>query len=330
VEAEYTPMSSQADAPLVSIFVQAYNTAAYVGECLASVLTQESRHAIEVLVIDDASTDGTTDVIAKFSDPRLRLIRHERNTGAIATANEGYGLARGEFIARLDSDDRIRPQFVDRMVSALAENPRLGFAYGDVVTIDDVGRVTSTGGVVRRSGPAVGNELFALLLDNYIPAPATMVRREALQPLLPIPSHYRFLDWYLTTGIAERWDSCFMPEVLADYRVHGANMHRAMILDRRGEATSQEVLDRLFQSSIRQDEKRRWRSRVYARHFLTYAEKYFGCGMNADARRCYRRAIQLEPGLLLQSGVARHFGATVIGRPLYESAKARLKALRAS
>jgi glycosyltransferase involved in cell wall biosynthesis len=293
-------------------------------------LAQASHHAVEVLLIDDASTDGTTEVIATFTDPRVRVIRHERNTGAIATANEGYGMARGEFVARLDSDDRLRPQFVERTVSALLTNPRLGLAYGDVVTIDEAGSVSSPGGVVRRSGPNVGNEFFPLLLDNYIPAPATMVRREALQALLPIPSHYRFLDWYVTTGITERWDSCFVPEVLADYRVHGTNMHRAMILDRRGEFTSQEVLDRLFDGPVRQDEKRQWRSRVYARHSLTYAEKYFGCGMNADARRCYRHAIQLQPGLLLQKGVARRFAATLLGRPLYESAKARLKALRAS
>jgi glycosyltransferase involved in cell wall biosynthesis len=323
-------MSSQADAPRVSIFVQAYNTASYVGDCLASVLAQESRHAFEVLVIDDASTDGTADIIARLADSRVRVIRHAPNTGAIATANEGYGLARGEFIARLDSDDRLRPQFVERTVSALLANPRLGLAYGDIVTIDAAGSATSSEGMVQRSGPAVGNEFFALLLENFIPAPSTMVRREALQPLLPIPLHYRFLDWYITTGITEKWDSCFVPEVLADYRVHSENMHRAMILDRRGEATSQQVLDALFSSPVRQDEKREWRSRVYAKHFLTYAEKYFGCGMNADARRCYRRALQLEPGLLFQKGIARRFGATVIGRPLYDSAKARLKALRAS
>ncbi len=323
-------MSSPADAPRVTIFVQAYNTAAYVGECLASVLAQQSRFALEVLVIDDASRDGTAEMIGSFTDPRVRVIRHLRNTGAIATANEGYAMARGEFIARLDSDDRLRPHFVERTVSALQANPQSGLAYGDVVTIDDAGRVTSPGGVIRRSGPTVGNELFPLLLDNYIPAPATMVRREALASLLPIPSHYRFLDWYVTTGISERWDSCFIPEVLADYRVHGANMHHAMILDRGGEATSEEILNRLFQRPARGDEKRRWRRRVYARHFLTYAKKYFGCGMNADARRCYRRAIQLEPTLLFQTGVARHFVATALGRQFYESAKARFRALRLS
>jgi glycosyltransferase involved in cell wall biosynthesis len=323
-------MPSLADAPRVTIFVQSYNTAAYVGDCLASVLAQRSSHAFEVLVIDDASRDGTTDVVAGFQDPRVRVIRHERNIGAIATANEGYGLARGEFVARLDSDDRVRPDFIERTVSTLIANPGFGLVYGDIVTIDEAGEPTSAGGMVRRSGPNAGNEFFALLLENYIPAPATMVRRAALEPLLPVPPHFRFLDWYLTTGITEGWDSCFVPEVLADSRIHGANMHRAMILDRKGEATSQEILDRLFASPLRQDEKRRWRKRVYARHYLTYAEKYFGCGMNTDARRCYRRAIQLEPAVLFENGIARRFGATVVGRPLYESAKARLKALRAS
>ena len=90
--------------------------------------------------------------------------------------------------------------------------------------------MTRPAGLIHRdSRPSAVDEFFPLLMENFIPAPSTMVRREALLPLLPIPSRFRFLDWYLTTGIAQAWECCYVDAVLADYRVHRGNMHRAMV-----------------------------------------------------------------------------------------------------
>lgn len=309
----------------VSFFVQAYNTEAFVGECLASILEQRGGHDFDVLVIDDASTDRTAREIERFSDSRVEFRQHTHNKGAIATANEGYLSVTGDFVARVDSDDRLRPDFLDQTVPRLLEAPSRGLVYGDIATVDPGGRITRPGGLIHREGrPANGDEFLPLLLENFIPAPATMVRREALLPLLPIPSRFRFLDWYLTTGIAQRWECCYVDAVLADYRVHSGNMHRAMVLDRTGETTSLQILDRLFAEDVRREEKARWRQRVYARHYLTYADKYFGFDMNADARRCYWQAIAHQPALLLDAGVARRLAATIVGRTVYESAKAHL------
>jgi hypothetical protein len=225
----------------------------------------------------------------------------------------------------VDSDDRLRPDFLEQTVPRLLEAPSRGLVYGDIATVDPAGRVTRPGGLIQRDGrPASGDEFFPLLMENFIPAPATMMRREALLPLLPIPSRYRFLDWYLTTAIAQTWDCCYVDAVLADYRVHAGNMHRTMVLDRTGETTSLQILDRLFAEDVRREEKACWRERVYARHYLTYANKYFGVDMNSDARRCYWQAIVRQPSLILDPGVARRLAATIVGRTVYESAKTRL------
>jgi hypothetical protein len=98
-----------------------------------------------------------------------------------------------------------------------------------------------------------------------------------------------------------------------------------MVTDRTGEQTVFRVLERLFAVPERSAEKRKWRNRVYARNYLVCAEKYFGHVMNADARRCYLRALLHEPSLLLKRGVARRFVATLLPRPLYEGAKHQLK-----
>jgi glycosyltransferase involved in cell wall biosynthesis len=311
-----------AETARVSFFVQAYNTARYVGECLQSILAQQGGYAFDVLVIDDASTDGTADEIARVKDPRVRVVRHDRNHGAMATANEGYLGVRGDFLVRIDSDDRLRPQFLLKTVPLLAHNPGLGMVYGDVATVDETGRVTAAGGVVNRHGlPETGNEFFPLLMDNYVPAPATLVRRAALEGVLPAPAGLSFVDWHVTTAVAERWDSQYVPEVLADYRVHPLGMHRTMILDRSGEASSLQILDARLDGSWRRAEKRRWRRRVYASHYLTYADKYFGAGMTADARRCYWQAVCTRPSALLSPGVGRRLAGSVIGRRSYDSIK---------
>ena len=306
----------------VSFFVQAYNTEQYVGECIQSILDQRGSYELDVLVIDDASTDATAAEIARFRDARLRFVRNSANRGAIATANDGYRSVSGDAIVRVDSDDRLRPDFLAKTMPRLEEDPARGLVYGDIATVDAHGRITCEGGMVRRGvRPAAGNEFFSLLLENFIPAPGTVVRRDALMPLLPIPAGYRFLDWYLTTGITERWDSYYVDEVVADYRLHSANMHHAMVLDRTGEVTSAQILERLFSNGFRSEEKARWRRRAYGSHYLTYADKYFGCGLNDDARRCYLHAIWNQPTLSLDPGVMRRLLATVIGRRLYESAK---------
>lgn len=306
----------------VSFFVQAYNTESYVAECLQSILDQRGDYELDILVIDDASTDATAAEIARFQDARLRFVRNARNKGAIATANDGYQSVSGDAIVRVDSDDRLRPDFLARTMPRLEEDPARGLVYGDIAMFDAHGRITCEGGMVRRGvRPPAGNEFFPLLLENFIPAPATLVRRDALLPLLPIPADFRFLDWYLTTGITERWDSYYVDEVVADYRLHAANMHRAMILDRTGEVTSARILERLFTNGFRVEEKARWRHRAYSSHYLIYADKYFGCGLDGDARRCYLHAIRHKPSLSLNPGVMRHLLGTVVGRRLYESAK---------
>jgi hypothetical protein len=201
----------------------------------------------------------------------------------------------------------------------------VGLVYGDIATIDAGGRVTSPRGMVQRRGrPPRGDEFLPLLLENFIPAPSTVVRREALMPLLPIPSAFRFLDWYLTTGITERWNSCYVDAIVADYRVHDGNMHRAMVVDGTGEITSKQILDRLFTNGLRRDEKTRWRRQVYGSHYRVYADKYFGSRLDADARRCYSAAIMHQPRMLLEPGVLRRLAATIVGRRFYESAKGQV------
>lgn len=116
-------MARRATPPKVTVFVPVYNRARYVGATIASVLAQ-SFGDFELLLVDDGSTDESRDVIAAFADPRIRLESNERNLGIPATRNRGLELARGEYLALLDSDDLAHPRRLERQVRFLDAHPR--------------------------------------------------------------------------------------------------------------------------------------------------------------------------------------------------------------
>lgn len=313
--------------PEITIFVMAYNTEAYLADCMDGVLGLEGEFDIEVILIDDASTDRTEAVARRYDDPRIRYIRHEKNRGAMVTVNEGFSMARGEYVARIDSDDRYRKSFLEETVPVLRENRKVGLVYGDIAMIDSDGRVTSRGGNVERNGlPVTGNELLPLLERNYIPAPTVLARREAWNAALPVPEDLGFADWYLSLGIADRWDFFYVDKVIAEYRIHTTNMHRSMVRDRTGERTTFRILrERLHDAAPRHAISRREQRAVFATNYLVYADKYFGSGMNEDARRCYWNALIRRPSLMVHGGVFRRFVASCAGRGVYEMVKKSLR-----
>ncbi|MBS3029891.1 MAG: glycosyltransferase [Dolichospermum sp. DET50] len=308
--------------PLVSFTVTAYNTEKYIAECLDSIFAQKGNYDFEVVVVDDASTDATEQVIRSYSDQRLRYIRHTSNQGAFATVNRGFQEARGQFVTRIDSDDRYRPDFLLTVVPILQKYPEVGLVYGDIAMIDPQGKITApAGNVLRHNLPAKGNELIPLLEKNYLPAPTTIARKEAWLEGLPVPRGFDFCDWYLSTSIAKKWDFYYCDQVLADYRVHPQNHHRSIILDKTGESIIFQVLKQVFSETERQDEKSKAKSRVYGINYLTLANQYFGAEMLDDARRCYLQAIQYQPHFCLHSDILIHLFGTLVGQKVYEQIK---------
>src|SRR5215831_6951377 len=90
--------------PRVSVIIPVYNRAKYVGEAINSILTQSFTN-FELLLIDDGSTDESVEIMRSYTDPRIRLVCNERNLGIPKTRNKAIQLARGDYIAILDSDD---------------------------------------------------------------------------------------------------------------------------------------------------------------------------------------------------------------------------------
>jgi glycosyltransferase involved in cell wall biosynthesis len=128
--------SASAPAPLVSVIIPTRNRAALLARSIASVLAQTWRD-FELIVVNDASTDGTRELLASIADPRLRVLHRDNNKGAAAARNAGIALARGKYLGFQDDDDYWLAQKLEKQVAALeAAPPGVGWCLGGYIVID--------------------------------------------------------------------------------------------------------------------------------------------------------------------------------------------------
>ncbi len=173
-------------APRVSVCIPAYNAGRFIGEAVRSVLDQTFAD-FELIVRDDASTDGTLDRLSAFSDPRLRVAANPRNVGAEANWNAVVAEARGEFVKVLCSDDLLRPDCLRRQVEALDAAGGRGavLACCRREIIDAGGRVLMVRGSGAFTGIIPGPEAVRRIVrsgTNPIGEPsAVLFRRAALE-----------------------------------------------------------------------------------------------------------------------------------------------------
>ena len=194
----------------VSVIIPVYNRPEAVCRAIESVLTQTCQD-FEVVVVDDASTDATPAVVEACADPRVTLIRHERNRGGSAARNTGIQASSAPYVAFLDSDDEWLPHKLERQLAVFegAAN-RVGLVYAGVERVYE-------DGVVSRDHPRSERDLTrALLLENVIGETSVgMVRRRVLDETggfdESLPS-CQDLDLWLR--ISERFDCVAVPEVL--------------------------------------------------------------------------------------------------------------------
>jgi succinoglycan biosynthesis protein ExoO len=118
---------------LVTVIIPAYNTERYIKTCIQSVLDQTYDN-FEIIIVDDYSTDHSLEIIRQFDDPRIRVIKNDKNRGPSYSRNYAIQLAKGEFIAILDSDDWWEPNRLERMMSFINET-NADMLFDDVLYI---------------------------------------------------------------------------------------------------------------------------------------------------------------------------------------------------
>ena len=269
--------------PLVSVVIPTWNRAALVAEAAASVLAQSWRD-LELLVVDDGSTDGTADRLARIGDPRLRVIR-QGNGGVARARNRGVAEARGDWIAFLDSDDLWRPEKLARqMAMMLPLPPRVGFCH---TGIEIAGPVET---VAHQAGPS-GRIFDAALLDNPVRAPTSsgLVRREALAAIGGFdPSLPAIEDWDWLQRLARLYDVAAVPDPLVVYRDDGPDRRSKAF---RANMTAREMLWRRNRHALRRTGQARAYLMESARRELREPE-----GLARKGRALVLTALAEKPG----------------------------------
>lgn len=215
--------------PLVSVLMPAYNHEAFVRPAVESVLAQTEGN-LELIVIDDASTDGTWDIVQSVRDERMRCQRHPANRGAHATLNEALAQARGEYVAILDSDDVYRPARLERlMAESKVGGVRPGLVFSDLRFIDPAGQDIPDHPRARRFAelssrcaelhPAswffAGNP--AISTSNFF------FRRELADHVGRFAALRYTHDWDWALRATRYAAPAWVREPLLDYRVHASN-----------------------------------------------------------------------------------------------------------
>jgi glycosyltransferase involved in cell wall biosynthesis len=204
--------------PLVSIIIPCYNQAQFLGEAIESVLAQ-SYSNFEIVVVDDGSSDNTSEVAARYSG--VRCIRQD-NQGLAATRNAGLGQSNGDYLVFLDADDRLLPQALEAGLASFETHPDCAFVAGHhrLIGID--------GSLLEELPPhRVAREHYAdLLRRNYIVMhAAVMYRREVFDSVGNFNTSLKACEDYdLYLRIARQWPIYCHAHVVAEYRQHGANM----------------------------------------------------------------------------------------------------------
>lgn len=257
--------------PSVSVMMCAYNAERYLREAIDSVL-QQTVQDFELVIVDDGSTDNTRKIIQEYKDNRIRLIRGRHDY--IRSLNLGMRNCRADLIARMDADDKMMPERLEKQLAVMQEQPDVAACFSWAEKFGMADGIHGFG--VRQR---VDNAYFWLLTGNYLTHPTAMLRKSFLREHRLHYKRYPYAeDYKLWTDIARLGGTFYViPEPLLLYRVgksqvsniHNKEQSETKIL------IQQEIIEGLL-------------------HSLSYAQKN-------TLVKLYRQAILLNQADVVQS-----------------------------
>lgn len=227
------PGKPNSRSPSVSVIIPCYNYGRYLTQCVDSVLGQEGVR-IEIIVIDDASSDGSDQIVRELGarDTRIRAICHAVNQGHIATYNEGIGQVTGDYTVLLSADDLLTPGCLERATSLMDAYPSVGMAYGFPVDFTDshlpAARTTAKSWIIWP-----GHDWLAYRCkvgQNIVRSPEVVLRTSILREIGGYQDHLPhaadFELWMRTATVSDVGYVAGADQ--AYYRIHTGNMHQSV------------------------------------------------------------------------------------------------------
>jgi glycosyltransferase involved in cell wall biosynthesis len=223
----------------VSVIIPNYNHAIYLPQRIESVLNQTYQD-IEVLLLDDCSSDGSHDVIATYAarDERIRVVLNEQNSGSVFKQwHKGLSLANGSYIWIAESDDFAEPDFLTELVQILEDNGNVAFAYCDSWVVDDSNKIVSTTSEWKNKyfNTSRWNHNYIVdgvnELENFLSeqctinnASSVLFRRKCVTDIGGIDTSFRYAgDWLTYIKLSINSKIAYSGKKLSNYRSHSSN-----------------------------------------------------------------------------------------------------------
>lgn len=204
--------------PLLTVLMPVYNAEKYLRIAIDSILNQSFRE-FEFMIIDDGSSDQSISIIESYNDPRIRLIKNEKNLGITATLNKGIQLSNTELIARMDADDISYPERLQKQYEYLSKHQECALVSSWAREITQDGEPSAT----MEFDPDYYH--YMLNFECWIYHPAVMYRRSAVQEVGMYTVRYSE-DFELWWQLSRRYKIYVFPEVLLDYRLSDNSQSR--------------------------------------------------------------------------------------------------------
>ncbi len=247
---------------LVSVIVPVYNREALVGGTVESILAQ-SYQSLEIILVNDGSSDNSLSVIQEYKakHPDKIVVIDQQNQGQVASRNNAIRIAKGKYIAFLDSDDLWKPEKLALQIPLFKAN--VGLVYSAIDNIDENGRVLNT---VLCDETITGNILPQLLVRNRMTGGTVVVLHEALNKVGLFDEEFSAAEnWDLWIRICREYDAGLVNLPLVQYRVHPGNMSkdRMLMLSAKEDIVTKHCSDDPTNEKMKQDYNLAWADLAY-------------------------------------------------------------------
>lgn len=281
---------------LISVIIPTYNRAKFIAQAIESALSQPVT-SLEVIVVDDGSTDETSQIVQSIRDPRLCYI-HQVNRGKGAAINHGFEVSQGRYIGKLDSDDWYLPDALPELIVRLEQNPELGVAAGGYQIVEQ------NGALIERVFPWKARpdlDIKTWVKGCPVLWQGALVRREwfekvgGVDPRISGPDDWDFGLRLVAAGCKMDW----VEKQIFNYRLHEGTSIKS---DRRYYDEIMAILERSFSDPALMPEIIEEKVPAYLQANINSAGREYAAGNYDQAKHSLSQAIQLDSGLLENGG----------------------------
>jgi glycosyltransferase involved in cell wall biosynthesis len=275
---------------LVSVLMASYNHERYLSEAIESVLNQTFPD-LELIIVDDCSTDNSKQVIEKFlaTDKRVRAFFHNKNMGIARTTNECLNAATGKYVSFISSDDVWAPSKLEKQLSVLSKDEDK-VVWSEGIIINSEGFPTGqTFTQMNACGnkPKNGRIFREIINENYIFAQSLLFKREFCRNL-SFNCNLKYLsDYQFMVDLSYNHDFVFIPEPLAKYRIHGKN---TIFRDQANWLKDRVLLRSYFLERYGNSLSKHLKGNLY----LKIGEAYLGLGQKGLAKQYFFEALRVD------------------------------------